>query len=53
MTECGYLAGTVGFDGDNVLRCNALASPVFGEVSIVLSNSFGFGGQMSLIFGRS
>ena len=53
MIEQGYFAGSVGFDGENVLACNALAEPVFGDVSIVLSNSFGFGGQnCSLIFGR-
>ena len=55
MLEQGFLAGTVGLEKlCPQLECNSLKRSVSKQVEVVLSNSFGFGGQnCSLIFGRA
>jgi 3-oxoacyl-[acyl-carrier-protein] synthase II len=53
--ERGFLPGTLGLrDPDPDCPIRALASPVFEAPAVVLSNSFGFGGQnCTLALGRA
>lgn len=53
--EGGFLPGTVGLKRrDPSLAANTLDTPVAAEVDLVVSNSFGFGGQnCALVLGRA
>lgn len=53
--EGGFLPGTVGLEQpDPELGANALAAPLDAVVDLVVSNSFGFGGQnCALVLGRA
>ena len=50
----GWLPGSTGLQNpDPACPVNALAAPIKQQANVVLSNSFGFGGQnCTLLFGR-